>query len=248
MTDIPRHGVNRPDNVLLSALPDDDFLRIRPALETVPLRVRQLLQKQREPISYVYFPNRGVASVSAVLSTGAMVEVLTIGNEGIVGVEGAFTADPRSSGEAVIQIADVTASAERMRLDDFRCELLRGGALRDMIGEYVQAQFAAVFQVAGCNALHLLPQRCARWLLTTHDRMQVREFDLSHELMAMMLGVSRQTVTRVAGALQRDGAIAYRHGRMQLLDRSRLEASCCECYGIIRGAFGRLENLCRSVA
>ena len=92
----------------------------------------------------------------------------------------------------------------------------------------------------GCIAFHPVQQRCCRWLLMTHDRVQRDEFHLSHEFLAMMLGSTRPTVTVVAGTLQKAGLINYKHGRITILDRKRLESASCECYGTVKGHFDRL--------
>src|SRR5947207_3452248 len=97
-----------------------------------------------------------------------------------------------------------------------------------------------MMQSTACNALHDVQERCARWLLMTHDRMHQQDFHLSHEFLAVMLGTRRTTVTLVAGTLQRAGVISYKHGRLKVLDRSALEATACPCYAIIRAHFDRL--------
>jgi len=97
-----------------------------------------------------------------------------------------------------------------------------------------------MMQSIGCMALHHVTERCCRWLLMTHDRIQSDDFELSHEFLAMMLGASRPTVTVVAGALQESGLIHYKHGRMTILDRPALEAASCECYQVVKEAFQRL--------
>jgi CRP-like cAMP-binding protein len=99
-----------------------------------------------------------------------------------------------------------------------------------------------MMQSTACNALHQVPQRCARWLLTTHDRMHEQDFTLSHEFLAIMLGVQRPTVSLVAGALQQAGLIRYTHGRVTVQDRLGLEAAACECYPIVRAHFDRLRR------
>jgi hypothetical protein len=95
---------------------------------------------------------------------------------------------------------------------------------------------------AACNAMHAVQQRCARWLLMSHDRMHERDFHLSHEFLAIMLGVQRPTVSVVAAALQSAGLIHYRHGRVRVRDRRGLEAASCECYFIVREQFDRLRQ------
>ena len=115
----------------------------------------------------------------------------------------------------------------------------------DLLGRYTQVVIAQMMQSTACNALHQVPQRCARWLLMTHDRMHEQDFHLSHEFLAVMLGVQRPTVSVVAGTLQEAGLIRYKHGRVTVRDRKGLEAAACECYAIIRAHFDRLRTVSR---
>jgi CRP-like cAMP-binding protein len=187
----------------------------------------------------VYFPNGGVASITTALLDGTLVEVATVGDEGFVGLDAFFTADAIAPGETLIQIPDT--SAEMMDVEAFRNQLAYGGSFRDLIGRYAQVVIAQMMQSSACNALHPVLQRCARWLLMTHDRVHHSEFHLSHEFLAVMLGVQRTTVSIVAATFQDAGLIRYRRGRMRILNREGLEASACECYSTIRAHFNRLQ-------
>lgn len=233
----PHRAPARPTNRLLASLPDDDFRRLRPALHTVPLRLRQLLHKQHEPVRYVYFPNHGLASVTTMMSDGALLEVALVGNEGMLGIEALFTDEPVATGERMMQVVSPTCDAERLAVEDFRREYARRGTFHDMVGCYAQATLVEIVQTAACNALHSVRERCARWLLMALDRMQRREFDVSHDFLALMLAVTRPTVTEAAGLLQDQGLIRYTHGHLTVLDRNGLEHAACECYAAIRAAF-----------
>jgi len=202
--------------------------------------VRQVLHKNGEPLRAVYFLNGGVASITTVLSDGTAVEAATVGDEGMLGVEAFLGANAVAPGETLIQVPDT--SAEMMSVDDFRREVSATGAFRDIVGRYTQIIIAQMMQSAACNALHQVPQRAARWLLMTHDRMHERDFNLSHEFLAIMLGVQRPTVSVVAATLQRAGLIRYTHGHVTIRNRKGLEAAACECYGIIRGHFDKLRQ------
>jgi CRP-like cAMP-binding protein len=236
----PPPSDGRPKNRLLAALPAGDFDRLRPLLITVPVHVKQVLQENGEPLDAVYFLNGGVASITTVLSDGTMVEAATVGDEGMLGVEAFLSADARAPGETLIQVPDT--SAEMMAVDDFRREVARPGTFRDLVGRYTQVVIAQMMQSTACNALHQVPQRAARWLLMTHDRMHERDFMLSHEFLAVMLGVQRPTVSVVAATLQEARLIRYTHGRVTVRDRKGLEAASCECYAIIRAHFDRLRQ------
>ena len=227
----------RPKNRLLAALPDEDFRRILPHLKTVPLAAKQVLLKRGDPIRHVFFPNGGVCSVTAMMKTGAAVEVATVGDEGMVGIT-AFFGGHAMPGESMVQVPDT--SAERMPIEAFRRELDRHGALHEAIRRYSQGSMALMMQSTACIALHNVQERCCRWLLMTHDRVKADQFNLSHEFLAMMLGSTRPTVTLVARSLQEAGLIRYTHARMTILDRSGLEAESCECYSTVKTEFDRL--------
>jgi hypothetical protein len=109
--------------------------------------------------------------------------------------------------------------ATKMGLAAFRREIQRRGTLHRLVGRYAQALLAAMIQTSACDRLHPLRQRCSRWLLETHDRIHRDEFQLSHEFLAVMLGVHRPTVTVIAGALQKAALIHYRHGHITVIDR-----------------------------
>jgi CRP-like cAMP-binding protein len=230
----------RPKNRLLAALPAADFNRLLPHLTTVPLRVRQVLQRNAEPIRTVYFLNGGVASITTVLSDGTTVEAATIGDEGLLGVEAFLSADAVAPGETLLQVPDTDAMT--MSVADFRREVATEGPFRDLVGRYTQVVIAQMMQSTACNALHQVPQRAARWLLMTHDRMHEEDFNLSHEFLAIMLGVQRPTVSVVAATLQQAGLIHYTHGRVTVRDRKGLEAASCECYAVVRAHFDRLRQ------
>jgi CRP-like cAMP-binding protein len=116
----------------------------------------------------------------------------------------------------------------------------RRGAFYNRIIRYSQAFSTQIMQTTVCNGLHSVEQRCCRWLLMTHDRVRKNEFDLTHEFLAVMLGVRRPTVTLIAAALQMKGFIHYRRGSMTITDRAGLEKTSCECYEVVKGNFARL--------
>ena len=112
--------------------------------------------------------------------------------------------------------------------------------MRAVMLHYAHAFFNQVAQSAACNQFHSIEQRCSRWMLMTHDRMQSDKFLLTQEFLAMMLGVQRTGITAAAGALQRAGFIRYKRGNVTMLDRRGLERRACECYGVSKMAFDRL--------
>ena len=235
-----RRPLGRPKNHLLAGLPAKDFRRLAPHLKTVPIHTKQVLNTRGEPLRHVYFPNGGVVSITTALSDGTIMEVATVGDEGVVGIEAFLSANAVAPGTAMMQVPDT--NAERIGVNDFRRELAHGGALWDLMGRYTQAFIAQMMQTTACNAMHPVQQRCARWLLMTHDRMHQQDFTLSHEFLAVMLGVHRPTVSKIAATLQRAGLIRYTHGRVTVRNRKGLEQASCECYAIIRAQFDRLRQ------
>jgi len=224
-------------NRLLAALPVADRQRITAVLKPVRMAKRQVLYKPGEAIRQVYFPNGGLYSIVAVLLTGTLVEVASVGDEGMLGVEAFLDDRPVALAETVLQMPDTNALA--MSVADFRKEL-GYGALHRAVERYASVLLAQVMQSAACNALHSVRQRCARWLLMTADRVHQAEFELPREFLAAMLGVTRPTLGEVAAALQHDRLISYARRRMQVIDRKRLEAESCECYAITRARFDEL--------
>lgn len=227
-------------NLLLAALPLKDYARILPLFDIVPLPLKKVLHKSGERIEYVYFPGGGFCSELAALRDGAMVEIATIGREGFVGVAAMF------NGGRLPSVAMVQAEMDtcyRMPAVVFRREMDRRGAFHDLAARYAQAHLGLVMQSTACNAVHVVEQRLARWLLMVHDRVGRDHFPLTQEFVAMMLGVARPTVTVVAGTLQKAGLITYRHGQVTIVNRRKLAAASCECYEtakeLVRGVMNR---------
>jgi len=227
----------RSPNKLLAALPAADYRRILPTLTTVPLKFRQVMHKYGEPIDTVYFIGGGVASVTNVMTDGRMVEVATIGNEGMVGVT-VFLGGTLSPGEAFIQVPD--GNGQAMPADAFRKELDRRGAFYGLMSRYSQAMQILIMQSTACNSLHTVEERCSRWLLMTHDRVDGDELRLTHEFLGYMLGVRRPTVSLVLGTLDKAGILHNGTKKITIVNRARLEDTSCECYRVVKSAFDRL--------
>jgi CRP-like cAMP-binding protein len=229
MTKRPTASTSRPPptNHLLSALPRDDSDRIAPSLDIVPMKLKQTLHKAGDRVDHVYFPGGGFVSMLTVLQDGSMVEVATIGREGMAGLPAALNSDASPS-ETFVQGA--APLCWRMPAPAFRREFERRGAFHELVTRYNYALFALVMQSTACNATHSVEQRLSRWLLMAHDRMEANEFPLTQEFLAMMLGASRPMVTVVAGTLQKAGLITYHRGHLRIVDREQLEAASCECY------------------
>jgi len=223
-------------NRLLGLLSPGDYKRLRPHLQHISLQYRQSLYRAHKPIGFVYFLETGVGSLVNTMANGQAAEVGTIGNEGVVGLPLVF-GDDRAPTSVYVQ---VPGAGVRMKATLFRKELARSASMRTVMLRYAHAFFNQVAQSAACNHFHSLEQRCCRWLLMTHDRMQSDEFLLTQEFLAMMLGVQRTGVTAAAGGLQRAGLIRYRHGNVTIIDRRGLIRRSCECYGVSKKEFDRL--------
>jgi CRP-like cAMP-binding protein len=224
-------------NLLLASLPDEERRRLSAHLKPRPLNVRQTLHKAGHPISEIYFPGRCMCSITHTMEDGRTIEVATVGYEGFVGV-GAVLGHAYSMGDVVVQIQGEQAHV--LSIESFNEEMDRSAAFEDAMSRYAQAFSAMVMQSVACNGLHSAEQRCSRWLLMTHDRMGADEFPLTHDVLAMMLGVRRPTVTLVLAELNRAGFLSHVRGRMRIIDRPGLEEASCECYRHVKSVFARL--------
>jgi CRP-like cAMP-binding protein len=225
-------------NRILSSLPSKDYERILPDLKAVPLKFRISLHEPGDKMPYVYFPNTGVISMLTVMENGAAVEIATIGNEGMADLF-VFLGLEESDSRLLIQVA---GSAMRMESVRFRERVEQIPSLRALLGYYSVALFALVAQSAACNRMHPMVQRCARWLLMTHDRVDAATFPMTHDFLSEMLGVRRPSVSVAAEALRGAGLITYHRGKVTVLDRPGLEAASCACYRLIRERFDRLPG------
>ena len=228
----------RPRNLILQALAAEDLNRVMPLLSTTDLPFKKVLHHDGDPIKTVYFPWGGVCSITRVMQDGRMVEVGTVGREGIVGYMVGL-GDDLATGECMVQIPE-GAGAYTMPAGAFRTEMDRRGPLFRLVTKFTNAINVMAFQSVACNALHTAEERCARWLLMVHDRIGSDMFHISHEFLSVMLGVRRPTATIAAGMLQRAGLITYKRGRMKILERERLEAASCECYEAVEEHYRRL--------
>lgn len=225
-----------PGNRLLARLPHNEFQRLRPHLQLVPLKFKRVLYEVRSPIDFAYFVNRGVVSALAVMEDGRVVEVATIGNEGVVALP-AFLGVKTSPHKIIVQ---VPGDALRIKTGTLREEVDRKGPLGRLLVLYHTAFLTQISQSVACNGLHTVQQRCCRWLLMTHDRVDSDDILLTHEFLAVMLGVRGASVTEVLKSLQDDDLIRYSRGKITVLNREGLEATSCECYRTVKEEYARL--------
>jgi Crp-like helix-turn-helix protein len=231
------HADRAQRNQLLSALPANVLTALLEDLELREFRVKDFAAERDQPIRNVVFPLTAVLSTLAHGAEDQLVEVATVGNEGMAGI-GVFLG-AESSGN-LETVAQVPGECLLMRTRDFRKHIDSFAELRTVLGLYTQALLSQISQASACNRMHPAEERCARWLLMTHDRVDSNVFGLTQEFLAQMLGVRRATVTSVASTLQDEGIIRYSRGAIEIVDRTRLEDRSCECYGIIRTEYERL--------
>jgi CRP-like cAMP-binding protein len=235
----------RPPTTLEAALEQNAILRdVSPASRAlvvaesglVQLALRQVIYTPEEPIDEVYFPVTSVLSIVSRMQDGQQIEIGTIGREGM----SAFPLLMGASATANDSYCQVAGDAVRMPADAFRRLSATDPIVRQRLDRYLQAYVNMLGQLAACNRLHTIYQRCARWLLLTQDRVGINQFELTHEYLAMMLGTGRSGLTIAASALRRAGLIRYTRGTITILDRAGLEGTTCECYEVAREQFGGL--------
>ncbi len=223
-------------NHLLAALPSEDYQRLSPFLELVPMPLGEVLYESGNELRHVYFPTTAIISLLYVMLDGASAEIAVVGNEGVIGVA-LFMGGETMPNRAVVQSA---GHAYRLKGQLLKQEFNRSGELQHLLLRYTQALLTQMAQTAVCNRHHSLDQQLCRWLLLSLDRLPTNELSMTQELIANMLGVRREGVTEAAGNLQKTGLITYRRGHITVLDRAGLEARACECYAVVKKEFDRL--------
>ena len=224
------------DNKLLAKVPADEMRHLQPHLHEVQLQYMQVLSEPDEPITQIYFPTRGVLSMVNEPDNGDIVEFATIGNEGMVGVPVLLGSNSMPS-RVMVQVAGSGFQIESKRFSEI---LKQTPAFNARLMRYVMALLNQVAQATSCNRLHEVQERCARWLLHTHDRVNGDGFMLTQEFLSQMLGVHRPTVTIAARMLQQAGLIRYTRGQIEVIDREGLEAAACSCYRTITDHYASL--------
>ena len=224
-------------NGLLAAFNRDDWEFLRPFLEVVELKRGTVLYEAGDPVETVYFPHNAVVSLVAVMNDGSVAETGTIGREGFTGSETILGNIDAANSRCLVQVA---GTASKVPLSTLRNFLDEQAHARQLLLAYTRALFAQVLQSVACNATHNVEERCARWLLMTHDRAEADTFELTQEFLAVMLCVRRSSVNLVGRAFQKAGLISYSRGKITILDRVGLEGASCECYGIVRKVFEQL--------
>jgi CRP-like cAMP-binding protein len=224
-------------NSVLGALLATQYDRVLPKLEHVTLQAGQTLYRAEQEIEDVYFPEQAVVSMIDSMDDGRTVEVGIIGREGIVGLN-VFLGGVITPDKAVVQLA---GGAMRMSAKDLRKELRFGSPLQQLLHGYSRTFLAVISQSVACSQHHDIEQRLARLLLTLDHLAGPEEFSMPQASIAPLLGVRRAGVSEAANHLQARGLIAYRRGRICVLDRRGLESKSCECYRFIRRQYAHFQ-------
>jgi CRP-like cAMP-binding protein len=217
------------ENRLIELLADNErreFLRLA---RRVSLLQGNLVARPGESVDYLYFPERCVISAVANFATGATAEMTAIGREGCVPVSSILGSESPLA-TCIVQVPGNTLQIGRGLLFS---HMHRFAGLQVLLNRYLLAFMGQVLQSVACNATHTVEERCARWLLTIRDRTRSETFQLTHEYLGLLLGVSRQHVSVVARTLQSAGLIRYQRGTVTIADSAALERATCECYGTI---------------
>ncbi|HET7563714.1 MAG TPA: Crp/Fnr family transcriptional regulator [Gemmatimonadaceae bacterium] len=240
--DAPQHqpadldGQRSERNRLLRSLPRSEYASLRPTLVRVALAPRQTLYEPRVPIAHVYFPETATLALVAELRRGGRIEVGGIGNEGFAGIPtllGARSMPYRA-------LVEIPGESFRLSAEAFRRALADHPVLRSRLLRYPLFLVEQIAQMVACNRLHTLTQRCARWLLVAHDRVQSDTFPLTQGFLAELLAVRRPGVSVAAEMLQDARCIRYSRGRITIMDRAGLQGLCCECYDTMRDDYAAL--------
>ncbi len=225
------------ENRLLTTLPREVYEKLAPKLKRVLLEQGTILHHPGEAIKDLYFPIDCLLSITITMRDGSTAEAGMVGNREVIGVNAFMGGRETTQTEYIVQIA---GSAIKVDAQPLLEEFDRNKALRDVLLRYTQALIAQISQTTGCNSLHVLDQRLARWLLEAQDRIDSDDLKLTQEFLGHMLGVRRAGVTQAAQKLQERGLIQYKRGHVQILDQQGLEASACECFRVLREEYDRL--------
>lgn len=224
------------DNRLLAALTGACGQRVQQNLDRVDLTLGQVLYGPGRPQRHAYFPTSALVSLLHVMDSGATAEIAVVGNEGMVGTS-LFLGGGATTSHASVLIAGAGFCIGAQAIKD---EFERCDAVRRILLRYTQALATQIAQTAVCNRHHAVEQQVCGWLLHSLDRLRGSEVVVTQELLASMLGVRRESVTKAAYHLQDAGLIHYARGHIEVLDRMGLEQRACECHAVVKREYDRL--------
>lgn len=231
-------GGKAVSNLLLLSLPDLEFGHLRPHLQFVDLPHHRSLHEPGRKLTFAYFLNTGMVSLVVTERTGKSVEVGVAGKEGFTPIP-LLVGLQRSPHRAVVQVA---GEGFKVSIAVLQRLLPVSPRLRMLLTRYAIIQGLQIAQTGGCNRLHNLQQRLARWLLLTQDRLDSGSLQITHDFLATMLGTDRPSVSLAANMLQKNEIIKYTYGGVEILNRKRLERAACECYDVIHQFDGQLAQ------
>jgi CRP-like cAMP-binding protein len=223
----------RPANKLLRLLTRPAFLRVAPKLKPTVLRAKQVLYKPNEPIHEVYFPENAVICQMTLMRNGDTLETATVGLEGASWISASIGA-PSMPCETIVAIG---GDAHALEIHELDLEMQENEPFRDLLTQYSHALLIHSMRLTGCTGLHSLEQRCARWMLTTLERVPANRFSVTHEFLAMLLGASRPSVSAVVEDFQKRGMLKVERKRVLIADRDRLLEVSCDCHEVIRQSY-----------
>ena len=223
-------------NRLLAVLPEAEWARWLPLLESIDMLLGDVLFESGGTESHLYFPTTAIVSLLYLLENGSSAEIAVVGNEGVVGIS-LFMGGESTTSRAVVQSA---GTGYRVKASFMKEEFNRSRPVMHLLLRYTQALITQMAQTAVCNRHHTLDQQLCRWLLLSLDRLRGNELVMTQELIANMLGVRREGVTEAALKLQKAGLIHYVRGHITVLDRKGLEQRVCECYPVVKKEYDRL--------
>lgn len=230
----PTRAANK--NLILAALPDEEYNRLLPHLKKVELPNGEILTHPEEKIEFLHFPNNAMISIVATTPDGQCAEVGVVGNEGIAGVDVLLGVGSTPNQIMVQSPGEFGRIPAKIALEEFR----RGGEFQRIALLYMHAFMLQISQTALCNRLHTVEQRLARWLLLSHDRAKGDKLMLTQEFLAIMLGTTRPSITTAALILQGGDLIRYRRGNITVTDREGLEHFACDCYAVVKEKYDDL--------
>jgi CRP-like cAMP-binding protein len=238
--DVPTHPAAAPrQNRLLAAFPDAAWKRVEGHLQPVWLTLGQSLSEPGLKLAHTYFPTTAIVSLLNILTDGHATASAAVGSEGLVGIA-LFMGGETMPSSAIVARA---GWAYRLKAESLKEEFSQNGDVMHLLLRYTQALITQMAQTAVCNRHHSVEQQLCRWLLLSLDRTalnKLNKLNMTHELIAHMLGVRREGVSEAAAKLQELGVIHYRRGQITVINRPQLEALCCECYGVLTREYNRL--------
>ncbi len=216
-------------NHFLARLESEDYAALMKEAKIVPLKFRKRMVAQDERIAAVYFPITCMFSLLVTNDGQPQMEMATIGREGMVGASEAL----QMRGAIGLNLVQLPGTAVRIEANAFRKVIGSRMPIQTLIHQHLYALLRQILYGAACNRIHSMEERCARWLLMTHDRAGQDTFPLTQEFLSHMLGVRRATVNVATGMLKKAGFIRYVRGKLTVIDRPGLESASCDCYHAI---------------